>query len=175
MVLRGFTVADVCWRCRDAGDHIGRSYVPSLAAHHASRRVVPQYGRPRTHRTVLRHRHHTVNLLYHHHHRRQSWNLDIPEVVCGRWLREYQDSRLYLFPVAHSTQVESFIPLWEWDEPKKKKGKKKDGKSVKGEKKAVVEGANSTGVDARALTPDSAASSRPQSRQARVEEVPEDS
>ena len=58
---------------------------------------------------------------------------------------------------------------------KKKKGKKKDGKSVKGEKKAVVEGANSTGVDARALTPDSAASSRPQSRQARVEEVPEDS
>ncbi|KAI0087378.1 translocation protein Sec62-domain-containing protein [Irpex rosettiformis] len=84
---------------------------------------------------------------------------------------------IWIFPklFADVGFVESFIPLWEWDEPKKKKGKKKDGKSVKGEKKVLVEGANSTAVDARSLSPDSAASSRPQSRQARVEEVADDS
>ncbi|KAI0759788.1 translocation protein [Irpex lacteus] len=82
---------------------------------------------------------------------------------------------IWIFPklFADVGFVESFIPLWEWDQPKKKKGKK--AKAVKGEKKGAAETAASTGVDARSLSPDSAASSRPESRQARVEEVADDS
>lgn len=74
--------------------------------------------------------------------------------------------------------MESFIPLWEWDLPKKKLGKKskgekgeKSGKSRKG--KAAANG-TSTAVEARPISPDTD-SSRPQSRQATVEDVPEDS
>ncbi|KAI0701376.1 translocation protein Sec62-domain-containing protein [Cytidiella melzeri] len=85
---------------------------------------------------------------------------------------------IWIFPklFADVGFVESFIPLWEWDQPKKKKGKKKDGKSEKsGKSKAATNGATSTAVDVRSLSPDSAGSSRPESRQVRVEEVPDDS
>lgn len=72
-------------------------------------------------------------------------------------------------------QVESFIPLWEWDVPKKKSGKKKADKSSKSEKGKASANGTSTQVEIRPTSPDSDASSRPESRQARVEEVPEDS
>lgn len=62
--------------------------------------------------------------------------------------------------------------MWEWDLPKKK-GKKKSEKAEKKGKGKATNGA-STGVDVRELSPDSG-SSRPESRQARVEEVPDDS
>ena len=74
-------------------------------------------------------------------------------------------------------KVESFIPLWEWDLPKKKKGKKgeKAEKGEKGKKGKADANGKSTQVDVRSLSPDSAGSSRPQSRQARFEELPDDS
>ncbi|PSS36988.1 hypothetical protein PHLCEN_2v1204 [Hermanssonia centrifuga] len=80
---------------------------------------------------------------------------------------------IWIFPklFADVGFVESFIPLWEWDMPKKKKGKK----AVKSEKrtKGEIEGVSSQ-VDVRSVSPDSG-SSRPESRQARIEEVQEDS
>ena len=72
--------------------------------------------------------------------------------------------------------MESFIPLWEWDVPKKRTPKKrrsdkgeKDGKG-KGKEKAV-EGGSSSAVPLA----DDSGSSRPESRTARIEEVPEES
>ncbi|KAF7789670.1 hypothetical protein EIP86_000616 [Pleurotus ostreatoroseus] len=81
---------------------------------------------------------------------------------------------IWIFPklFADVGFVESFIPLWEWDLPKKK-GKKKSEKAEKKGKGKAANGA-STGVDVRELSPDSG-SSRPESRQARIEEVPDDS
>jgi translocation protein SEC62 len=68
--------------------------------------------------------------------------------------------------------VESFIPLWEWDLPKKK-GKKKraDNKDKgKGKAKANGEGAYIEEVEDSG----EADSSRPASRGVTVEDVPED-
>ena len=70
-------------------------------------------------------------------------------------------------------QVDSFIPLWEWDLPKKKK--KRADKSEKG--KAATGSAN--GDDSLSPTPRieevvDSGDSRPASRQARVEEVPDE-
>lgn len=61
-------------------------------------------------------------------------------------------------------QIDSFIPLWEWDLPKKK-GKKKKGDKEKG-KSSTVEKNGSAPVE-----DDESADSRPQSRSARIEEV----
>ena len=74
---------------------------------------------------------------------------------------------------AHFVQVESFIPLWEWDLPKKKK--KRADKSEKG--KAAMGAAN--GDDSLSPTPHIKevvdwGDSRPASHQARVEEVPDE-
>ena len=81
-------------------------------------------------------------------------------------------SWLWMLTGTH-TKVESFIPLWEWDLPKKKSKKGKEKVDKKGKGKAT--NGISTGVDvAREVSPDSG-SSRPESRQARVEEVPDDS
>jgi len=84
---------------------------------------------------------------------------------------------IWIFPklFADVGFVESFIPLWEWDLPKKKGKKKqgeKSGKPSKGKSTAVANGSSYTEV--REISPDSG-SSRPESRQARVEDVPEDS
>lgn len=71
-------------------------------------------------------------------------------------------------------QVESFIPLWEWDIPKKKGGKKKKGKAGAGktpEQKLADNGGAYIEEVAENDTPDS---SRPGSRSARVEEVPDE-
>ncbi|GBE83882.1 Translocation protein [Sparassis crispa] len=77
---------------------------------------------------------------------------------------------IWIFPklFADVGFVDSFIPLWEWDIPRKKSKKKHAEKSAKGKGKAVENGAYIEEV------PDSG-SSRPESRNARVEEVPDDS
>ena len=66
-------------------------------------------------------------------------------------------------------QIESFVPFWEWDLPKKKKSKKKDGKG-----KEKAEGPI-PGNDGGAFIEEfeTSGDSRPQSRSARIEEVPE--
>lgn len=66
------------------------------------------------------------------------------------------------------SQVESFIPLWEWDLPKKKTKKKKADKKEKG--KSSAEKHKSNGGAFIEEVPDSE-DSRPQSRSARIEEV----
>ena len=71
---------------------------------------------------------------------------------------------------APSVQVESFIPLWEWDLPKKKK--KRADKSEKG--KAVANGEASASPSPRVDQAVDSEDSRPSSRQARVEEVPDE-
>ncbi|KAI0346435.1 translocation protein [Trametopsis cervina] len=80
---------------------------------------------------------------------------------------------IWIFPklFADVGFVDSFIPLWEWDTPKKKKGKKVKTEKTSGKGKG--KDASSTGLDVRSNSPDSAVSSRPESRQARVEEVDE--
>lgn len=62
------------------------------------------------------------------------------------------------------SQIDSFIPLWEWDLPKKK-GKKKKGDKEKGKSSAVEKNGSA------AVEDDESADSRPQSRSARIEEV----
>jgi len=71
---------------------------------------------------------------------------------------------IWIFPklFADVGFVESFIPLWEWDLPKKKSKKRK------GDKKAAVE-ANGGGATIEEV--DDSGTSRPQSRAARIEEV----
>ncbi|OBZ67453.1 Translocation protein sec62 [Grifola frondosa] len=68
--------------------------------------------------------------------------------------------------------VESFIPLWEWDLPKKKTKKKRNEKS--GKAPAAVANGSSPSPSRIEEVPDSG-SSRPESRNTRVEEVPEES
>lgn len=88
------------------------------------------------------------------------------------------DPGIWIFPklFADVGFVESFIPVWEWHQPKKKgKKRSKEGKEGKaGTEKAVEANGKSTQVDVRSVSPDTG-SSRPESRQARVEDVPDDS
>ncbi|KIJ61817.1 hypothetical protein HYDPIDRAFT_115275 [Hydnomerulius pinastri MD-312] len=82
---------------------------------------------------------------------------------------------IWVFPklFADVGVIESFIPLWEWDVPKKKGGKKKKGKTPAGstpEEKL----ANNGGAYIEEVADESAESSRPGSRAARVEEVPDE-
>ncbi|KAG6808828.1 hypothetical protein H0H92_002742 [Tricholoma furcatifolium] len=79
---------------------------------------------------------------------------------------------IWIFPqlFADVGFVESFIPLWEWDLPKKKSKKSKKGeKSEKSEKKAKVISTNGGGAFIEEV--DDSGDSRPQSRSARVEDV----
>ncbi|KAG6818721.1 hypothetical protein H0H93_002490 [Arthromyces matolae] len=83
---------------------------------------------------------------------------------------------IWIFPqlFADVGFVESFIPLWEWDIPKKKKKKsKKDEKPEKSEKKKA-KAVSTNGGGAFIEEVDDSASSRPQSRSARVEDVPDE-
>ncbi|THH30600.1 hypothetical protein EUX98_g3570 [Antrodiella citrinella] len=90
---------------------------------------------------------------------------------------------IWIFPklFADVGFVESFIPLWEWDEPKKKSKKKRTEKSEKPSKRtkdsatttAVSNANGSSHTSIREISPDSG-SSRPESRAARVEDVPEE-
>ncbi|KAG5646768.1 hypothetical protein DXG03_002454 [Asterophora parasitica] len=79
---------------------------------------------------------------------------------------------IWIFPklFADVGFVESFIPLWEWDLPKKKKSKK--SKEEKSEKKGKAKAVSTNGGGAYIEeVNDSGDSSRPESRSARVEEV----
>jgi len=83
---------------------------------------------------------------------------------------------IWIFPklFADVGVVESFIPFWEWDMPKKKSGKKRKGKTLV-EKTPEEKLASNGGAFIEEVgdneTPDS---SRPGSRSARVEEVPDE-
>jgi translocation protein SEC62 len=72
------------------------------------------------------------------------------------------------------TQIDSFIPLWEWDLPKKKSKKKKSEKSEKG--KNVSSGVNTPDYAADDVDDSgvSAPNSRSGSRAATVEDVPDE-
>ncbi|KAF9458966.1 translocation protein Sec62-domain-containing protein [Collybia nuda] len=78
---------------------------------------------------------------------------------------------IWIFPklFADVGFVESFIPLWEWDLPKKK-SKKKSEKGEKGEKKEKSKG-SSNGAGAYIEEVEESGDSRPHSRSARIEEV----
>jgi translocation protein SEC62 len=61
--------------------------------------------------------------------------------------------------------VDSFIPLWEWDIPKKKTKKKKGDKAVEKKGKAsAVQGANGVEGQATIEEMDDSENSRPASR-----------
>ncbi|KAI6168432.1 translocation protein Sec62-domain-containing protein [Pisolithus thermaeus] len=83
---------------------------------------------------------------------------------------------IWIFPklFADVGVIESFIPLWEWDLPKKKGEKKRKGKKGVAEKGAEKAGLQNGASDVHTVADDSAGSSRPESRSARVEEVPDE-
>ena len=68
------------------------------------------------------------------------------------------------------SQVESFIPLWEWDLPKKRTKKRKGKESKPG----TAEKLSANGAYIEEVEDSGEGSSRPHSRNATVEEVPED-
>ncbi|KZT23712.1 translocation protein [Neolentinus lepideus HHB14362 ss-1] len=77
---------------------------------------------------------------------------------------------IWIFPnlFADVGFVDSFIPVWDWDvkkSSKKKKGEKREKSEKHAANGAVIEEVADSGVD----------SSRPESRSARIEEVPDDS
>ncbi|KAF9528379.1 translocation protein Sec62-domain-containing protein [Crepidotus variabilis] len=82
---------------------------------------------------------------------------------------------IWIFPqlFADVGFVESFIPLWEWDLPKKK-SKKKKGDKEKKEKKSSKPKGSSNGEGAYIEEVVESGDSRPQSRNARIEEVEDD-
>ncbi|KAI0754352.1 translocation protein [Daedaleopsis nitida] len=81
---------------------------------------------------------------------------------------------IWIFPnlFADVGFVDSFIPLWEWDLPKKKTKKKRSEKAEK-KGKGVTNG-DSPSPSSRIEEVVDSGDSRPSSRQARVEEVPDE-
>ncbi|TFY81670.1 hypothetical protein EWM64_g2348 [Hericium alpestre] len=79
---------------------------------------------------------------------------------------------IWIFPrlFADVGFVDSFIPLWEWDVPKKRARKERKGKSGKEKAAESAENVNSAAY----IEEVDSESSRPGSRQATVEEVAED-
>ncbi|KAH7887071.1 translocation protein Sec62-domain-containing protein [Phlebopus sp. FC_14] len=82
---------------------------------------------------------------------------------------------IWVFPklFADVGVIESFIPLWEWDLPKKKGGKKKKGKAPAGQT-SEEKLANNGGAYIEDVADETPDTSRPGSRAARVEEVPDE-
>lgn len=83
---------------------------------------------------------------------------------------------IWIFPklFADVGVIESFIPLWEWDLPKKKGERRRKGKKGAVEKSIEKAEPQNGASDVQATADDSAGSSRPESRSARVEEVPDE-
>jgi translocation protein SEC62 len=81
---------------------------------------------------------------------------------------------IWIFPqlFADVGVIESFIPFWEWDVPKKKAGKKKKAKAPAGTS-PEEQLANNGGAFIEEVGDESPEQSRPGSRSARVEEVPD--
>ncbi|KIJ15944.1 hypothetical protein PAXINDRAFT_168918 [Paxillus involutus ATCC 200175] len=82
---------------------------------------------------------------------------------------------IWIFPklFADVGVIESFIPFWEWDIPSKKASKKKKAKAPAG-KTSEEKLANNGGAFIEEVADESADPSRPGSRSARVEEVPDE-
>jgi len=82
---------------------------------------------------------------------------------------------IWIFPklFADVGFVESFTPLWEWDLPKKKL-KKRKGKEPKSNAASSAEKLSTNGAYIEEVEDSGEGSSRPHSRNAMVEEVPED-
>jgi len=80
---------------------------------------------------------------------------------------------IWIFPklFADVGFVESFIPLWEWDLPKKKSKKKKGEKGEKADKKEKGKQVSTNGGGASIEEVEDSGDSRPQSRSTRIEEV----
>jgi len=83
---------------------------------------------------------------------------------------------IWIFPklFADVGVIESFVPLWEWDTPKKKGGKKKRGKTPAGKTPEEKLASNGGAFIEEVVGDESPDSSRPGSRSARVEEVPDE-
>lgn len=83
---------------------------------------------------------------------------------------------MWLILVFLNVKVDSFIPLYEWDLPKKKVSKKKLRAQKEAEKAAAGGEGNANGGATIEEVDDSGVdSSRPVSRQAaRIEEIPDD-
>lgn len=164
----------LCWRGCNGRYYFGWRHVPALATNPSPGRVVPLPGLFGSHRAVARHLRHTTYILRHYCPSGKSWHMDISPSVCRCRIRTSSYLPGYPF-VSDYRQVDSFIPLWEWDLPKKKSKKKKST-----EKSDKSRGASS-GVNTPDLAVDdvddsgvSAANSRSVSRAATVEEVPEE-
>ena len=167
----------LCWWCCDGRYYSGRRHVPVMATDPSPGRVVPLPDFFGSHWAFARHLRYTPYILYHHRPSGKSWHMDISPSVCRCRIRTF--SFLPGCPVESNLrrciQVDSFIPLWEWDLPKKKSKKKKSAeKSDKG--KNVSSGVNTPdyAVDEVDDSGASAPNSRSGSRAATVEDVPDE-
>ena len=164
----------LCWWGCNGRYYFGWRHVPALATNPPPGRVVPLPGLFGTHRAIARHLRHTAYILRHYCPSGKSWHMDISSSVCRCRIRTSSYLPGYSFE-SNCHQVDSFIPLWEWDLPKKKSKKKKSAeKSDKG--KGASSGVNTPdhAVDDVDDSGVSAANSRSVSRAATVEEVPEE-
>lgn len=152
-------------------DHACGCYVPALAAHNAFGRLVSQYWVSGARGALFRHRDREISVLYLELGRRQSWHMGVPETVCRCWIRELPLSFLFCVSDVDRLQVESFIPLWEWDLPKKKSKKTRKGKESKS---TPAEKLAANGAYIEEVEDSGEGSSRPHSRSATVEDVPEE-
>lgn len=98
MVLRRVAVDNVRRRRRYGRDYARWRDVPAMAAHYASRGVVPQYGCIGTHWSLFRYRNFTSNILHHHGHCGVTRNMDIPQSLCRCRIRECHLSLIICSP-----------------------------------------------------------------------------
>jgi hypothetical protein len=167
----------LCWWSCNGRYYPGWRHVPALATNPSPGRVVPLPGLFGSYRAVARHLRHTTYIIRHHCPSGKSWHMDISSSVCRCRIRtpSYLSSYPFESNCCPCTQVDSFIPLWEWDLPKKKSKKKKSAeKSDKG--KGASSGVNTPdqAVDDVDDSGVSAANSRSASRAATVEDVTEE-
>lgn len=165
----------LCWWGCNGRYYSGRCHVPALATNPSPGRVVPLPRFFGSHWALARHLRDTTYILHHHRPSGKSWHMDISPSVCRCRIRTF--SYLPGYPVGSNChpyiQVDSFIPLWEWDLPKKKSKKKKSAeKSDKG--KNVSSGVNTPDYAVDDDSGVSAANSRSGSRAATVEDVPDE-
>lgn len=79
------------------GGHYARGCdVPALATDHADGRVVYQCGRFGVDWVVVCDCYREVDILHHHCGGGKSWDLDIPEVIRGRWICAYHLCLYYI-------------------------------------------------------------------------------
>ena len=87
MVLRRLAVDNICWGDPHGGDHAWGCDVPAMAANYASGSVVFEYWDVGIDWLVLCYCDRAPYFLYHHRHLCEPWDLDIPQIVCGCWIR----------------------------------------------------------------------------------------